>query len=89
MTDSALLEATKLLGTYTAGRFDIWALAGSSRASCRAHVMSALMGRRIPQSKSGIYALREEFERRAGACGECNAERETNFRNWARLAVTL
>jgi hypothetical protein len=40
-------EAIRLLGTYTAGRFDIWMLSGSAKASCRAHVMSTLLGVRV------------------------------------------
>lgn len=57
MIDPKVSEAVRLLGVYTAGRFDPWDLAGSSKASCRAHVMSALAGVRVPQSKSGVFAM--------------------------------
>jgi hypothetical protein len=83
-------EAIRLLGVYTAGRFDIWALAGSSRASCRAHVMSALKGHKVPQSQSGVTALREEFCNQARAHGavidgDCIAVREDQFIAWCRM----
>ncbi len=81
-----LAEAVKILGTYTAGRYDIWALAGNAKASCRAHVMSVLLGRKCVQRESGINALRSEFYRQMqiGGPGTCEAERETTFRNLCR-----
>lgn len=46
---------------------DIYALAGSAKASCRAHVMADLLGvDKAPQSKSGVNAIRAEFYRQAG-----------------------
>lgn len=85
MQDAALREALHLLGVYTAGRFDIYGLAGPSRASCRAHVMATLLGLpKVPQSKCGINALREEFYRRMIIRGECGAVRETTFKTAAR-----
>ena len=77
-------EALRLLGIYTAGRFDIWALAGDSKASCRAHVMSALVGKKMPKSKSGVTAITAEFYQRGGIVGSCIAHREDNFRQWAK-----
>lgn len=74
-----LREALKLLGTYTAGKYDLWLLAGSSRASCRAHVMTVLMGARIPQSKAGVNALRDALYRAAGIEGDCLAEKNDKF----------
>ena len=78
-TDTKLVDAVRVLGTYTAWRFDLWILAGNQRASCRAHVMSVLMGQKMPQSKSGVTALRAEFNQRAGITGDCPAHREENF----------
>lgn len=72
-------EAIRLLGAYTGGRFDIWLLAGGSKASCRAHVMSVLTGQRVPQSKAGVNAIRSAFYARLGVTGEYEAQREQNF----------
>lgn len=77
------LEALRLLGAYTAGRFDIWMLAGSSKASCRAHIMTALEGKKMPQSKSGVNAITAAFYAFAMPEGSCPAIREDNFRDWA------
>jgi len=77
-------EAIRVLGTYTAGRFDIWMLAGSSKASCRAHVMSVLQGKRVPQSQSGVTAIRSAFYEALSITGECEAHREENFRTACR-----
>ena len=73
-------EAIRVLGIYTAGRFDAWMLAGSARASCRAHVMSTLLNRRVPQSQSGVNAIRDAFYRECGIDGECPSEREEKLR---------
>jgi hypothetical protein len=77
-------EALRLLGVYTAGRFDVWALAGSQRASCRAHIMSELLGVKTPQSKAGVNAIRDAFYRVAGDAitGDCIAVREDSFYRW-------
>ena len=72
-------EFIRLIGVYTAGRFDPYDLAGPAKASCRAHCMSALAGKRMPQSKSGVTVLREELFRITGAQGECLAEREQDM----------
>ena len=77
-------EALRLLGVYTAGRFDIWMLAGNAKAGCRAHIMSELLGVRTPQSKSGVNTLRDAFNALANAQGECIAQRESNFIGWAK-----
>jgi hypothetical protein len=83
-----LLGAIKLLGTYTAGRFDIWMLAGSSKASCRAHIMSVLHGTRIPQAKSGVNALRSALYTEAKIDGECEAHRQDNFLAYCKQVVS-
>ncbi len=78
MTEN-VLNAIRLLGVYTAGRFDIFALAGPQKASCRAHIMSTIQGRRIPQAKSGVYAIREAFFAALRPDGGCVAAQEDRF----------
>lgn len=82
-------KAVKLLGAYTAGRFDIWLLAGSSKASCRAHVMSVLIGHKVPQSKAGINAMRAAFYSAGNIQGEYEAMREENFLAWAKAVQSV
>ena len=77
-------EAVRLLGVYTAGRFDLWALAGPARASCRAHVASALAGRKVPQSKAGVTMLRDSFYAIANPDGDHMAGRESSFVAWCK-----
>ena len=83
-----LQEAIKLLGTYTAGRFDVWMLAGSSKASCRAHIMSVLQGAKVPQAKSGVNALREALYTQAKIDGECEGHRQDNFLAYCKQAIS-
>lgn len=78
------LSALKYLGAYTAGQFDFWMLAGNQKATCRAHVMSELMGKKMPQSKSGVTALREAFYAIAKPEGNCLAIQEKSFVEWAK-----
>lgn len=61
MSEPNIHEAVRLLGAYSAGRFEIWALAGPAKASCRAHVMSELAGHRVPQKNAGVSALEKAF----------------------------
>lgn len=77
-------EAVRLLGVYTAGRYDFWILAGPSKASCRAHVMSALLGRKVPQSQSGVTMLRAAFHALAQPAGGCMAQRDESFEAWCQ-----
>lgn len=79
-------EAIRLLKAYTAGSCDIWQLAGPSKASCRAHIMSALAGHRVPQAKAGVNALRDRFYSIANPAGNCPAMREEAFTQWAKEA---
>lgn len=85
-------EAVRVLAAYTADRFDLWALAGGARASCRAHVMSVLLGRKVPQSKSGVFAMREAFYAvpefaSAGDSDECAAGQDARFRAKCRAIM--
>ena len=70
------------LGVYTAWRFDVWALAGSCKAGCRAHILSELAGKRVPQSQSGVNALRAALYEVTNPDGACEAAREESFRSW-------
>ena len=85
--DEATIKALKTLSTYTAGRFDVWALAGDSKKSCRQHVMSELLGAKTPIAKCGVTAIRAEFEKRLGATGDCIAAREGDFIKKARALL--
>lgn len=82
------VDAAKLLGQYTAGRFDIWLLAGPSKSTCRQHVMSVLVngkdGKNLPKSKCGVYAIRDEFYKRIKPEGNCPAGREDSFTLWCK-----
>lgn len=84
------LQAIRRLGAFTQGRYDIWGLAGSHLAASRAIVLSDLLGYRVPQSKAGVTALRTAFYNALGIVGECEAEREENFRFVCReLAASI
>jgi hypothetical protein len=74
------LQAIRLLGSYTANRFDLWQLAGRAHAMRRAHVLGTLTGTKVSQAKAGITAMRTAFYARLGIVGQCEAEREENFR---------
>jgi hypothetical protein len=52
------IEAVRLLGTFTAGSFDTWRLAGPHNAGRRALVLSTLRGKKTPQSQAGVTAIR-------------------------------
>lgn len=80
-------QAVALLGVYTAGRFQVWMLMGSAKASCRAHVMSVFAGKRVPQSKSGVTVLRDALYSALNASGDCLAAREDDFIAKARQLV--
>lgn len=76
------LEFLRLLGVYTAGRFDVWALAGPAKASCRAHVMSALAMAKVPQSRAGVTVIWEALRCIVKPEGSCLAvlERDASAR---------
>lgn len=77
-------EALRLLGSYTAGRYDFWALAGNCRATSRAHIMSVLEGKRVPQSKAGVNAMRAAFHAFIVPAGDCIALQDDSFVDMAR-----
>lgn len=78
-------EGIRLLNTYTAGSFNLWVLAGHAKANVRARVMTGLLGKKAPQSKSGVNAIRDEFERQLGIVGGTASEREDEFIRICRL----
>ena len=73
-------EAIRLTGIYTGYTYNLWALAGNAKAGCRAHIMSALVGKRMPQSKSGVTALRSALYSTLGIDGTCIADEEEKFK---------
>ncbi len=77
-------EAIRILGIYTAGRFDVWNLAGSAKASCRQHILSVLTSQSVPKSKAGVTALRDAFYAAGNITGEYEAQRERNFLAWVK-----
>ena len=77
------IEALRLLGEQTRGTFDPWDLTGPANAPVRARIMSALLDRRTPASKSGVTALRFHFSKLYAAPGGCRAERDSAFAAWA------
>ena len=88
LTSGHLHAALRLLGEYTGGRFDFWALAGPHAAPRRAEIASALAGRRIPQSKAGVIRLRESFYAISTPAGDCIAAREASFVAWAKAVLS-
>lgn len=78
------IEALHLLGIYTNYKYDFWILSGNAKASCRSHIMSALMGKKVPQSKSRVNVMRDEFYKLTNADGECQASQQDNFVKWAK-----
>ena len=77
-------NAIRLLGMYTGGRFDIWAMSGPHNATNRAHVMSELTGNKVSKGAAGVNALEREFYEMCGIEGECMAERHERFREYCR-----
>ena len=88
MTAERIKEGVKLLNAYTAGSFDVWALSGRSKASCRAHVMSVLNGVKTPQSKSGVTAIRTLLMDYVKPEGDCLAIRQRNFEVYCKQLLT-
>jgi hypothetical protein len=81
------VEALKLVKTYAGGRFHIWNLAGNAKASCRAHIMSVLLGVKMPQIKAGMTAMAAALLDAVGAAGDCPAARESDFAAKAQAII--
>lgn len=83
------MEAIRLLGQLTRGRFDIWMLAGRHNAATRAKLMAVLLGvPKVPQAQAGVYAMREEFYRQLFITEGCLAEREDKFVEYCKALVS-
>lgn len=80
-----VLEAIRLFGAYTGGRFSFSLLTGPAKASCRTHILSALLGTRIPQSAAGINRLRDEMFNAGGIPDGCLAAKEDSMREYCIL----
>lgn len=84
-----LLAALRLVVVYTAGRVTLWNLAGQAKAAARAAVMSELVGKRMPQSKSGVNALALELYAACGIRGRYSAQCEDRFRRFVRAVIRV
>lgn len=76
-------EAIQSFRAATRDRCDAWELAGRSNAPTRARIMSGLAGKRMPQSKSGVNALRDALATAVGVewrPSECLHTYESNLR---------
>lgn len=87
--DENVIEAARLLGAYSGGQFDLWALAGKSKATCRQHVMTTLVKgkgaeKNLPQKDCGVNAMRDKFYEHINPPGDCIATREDYFVNWCK-----
>jgi hypothetical protein len=84
LLDSRQLEARRLYLAYTGDRCRIDSLYGPAKASCRAHILSALRGVKVTQSKAGWSMFREAIYELFGATGDCSAAREDSLAELAR-----
>ena len=75
-TEQTMDEAKRLFRVYTGGTGRIDALYGPAKASCRAHILSALQGERVPQRRAGWTVFRQAMFGLFGASGDCLAARE-------------
>lgn len=93
--DPKMAKALRLLVQYGKGSFmggssylDAWKLSGPSYKDARREVMAALLDVKLPYSKCGVTALRNEFWKRVppGVFEEdsCDAAREEAFDKWAK-----
>lgn len=87
MPEGNLTHAIRLVGIFTAGRFDLWNLAGDQNAPDRAAILSALTGQWPPRSKAGVTALRTALYAALEITGTCEAHRQDNFAEAARAIV--
>jgi hypothetical protein len=84
-------KAIDLLYIYTGQTFQIGKLYGDGMKEQRRQIMSALHGRRMPISKSGVEAIRRNFYLMAGSAlhgWTCEADREKKFATWAKTVTT-
>jgi len=74
-----MTEAKRLFRVYTGDTGRIDALYGPAKAGCRAHILSALEGKRVPQSRAGWRVFRKAMFDLFGASGNCLAARESSL----------
>ena len=80
-----LKQAIDLLGEYTDGRYNVWALTGPANAAFRVRLMCLLTGReKMPKSAAGVNALREAFYAEVKPQGNCPVVRERVFAAYCR-----
>ena len=84
LLDFRQVEARRLYLAYTGDRCRIDSLYGPVKASCRAHILTALRGVKAPQSKAGWSIFREAMYVLFGATGDCTAARDDSLAALAR-----
>ena len=79
-------EVARLLAIYTGGRIShySWSLTGPAKASCRAHIMSEIIGRKATQRESGINALESALFLVFEPMGDCLASRRDHLAKLCR-----
>lgn len=82
------IEALEILKAATRGSMDPWDMAGPAHAANRARIMSTLLEKRVPISKSGVIALRFRLRRLHMPPGDCEAIRAEAFAAWAEAALS-
>ena len=80
-------QAATLLHAHTGHTGDFWRLMGPSHKATRQQIMTALMGRKIPQDECGLTVLRDLFHQHVGVSAweiTCDADRDAKFAVWLR-----
>ncbi len=85
--ESNQLDFLRLIQQNSFGSFDVYRLAGPYNAKTRARIMSALHGRKIPQAKSGVEAMRAAMFEILKPSGDCLAAREVDAKQKAEIAI--
>lgn len=83
-------KALDLLHIYTAQTFYFGRLCGDGMKEQRRQIMSALQGRKMPVSKSGVNAITRHFEVMAGDAikgATCIRDAEIKFAAWAKEKI--
>ena len=84
--DSNRREAARLLGAYSGGHFTLGGLFGPVKATCRAHILSALTGEKVAKSNAGWNALRLALFDAFAVPSDCLALMEDSLSEIAREA---
>lgn len=91
------IKALQTIQHITRRSFDIFGhLAGPHKAGIRAQIMSDLRGIKVPQSKAGVTAIREELYTLSGIVPSqssattwtCEADREEQLMQWANTLLS-